>query len=149
MFWVLCAVYVYIYVYIPIDAHKICIVPKFSTFVCFVQILKSCPPGQVSGWQGWFGCCPLDSPWTPNSKHAEIPLTQPKTNKKTFVKQTTREPAEPRSEDCWALAHGHVSPQQAFAQGRLSVRGAWRVAGRYRRYGMFFGREVDQDWMVW
>lgn len=25
--------------------------------------------------------------------------------------------------DCWALAHGHISPQQAYAQGRLSVRG--------------------------
>ena len=26
--------------------------------------------------------------------------------------------------DCWALAHGHISPQQAYAQGRLSVRGS-------------------------
>ena len=27
-------------------------------------------------------------------------------------------------QDCWALAHGHISPQQAYAQGRLSVRGS-------------------------
>ncbi|CAK9006834.1 AarF domain-containing protein kinase 1 [Durusdinium trenchii] len=26
--------------------------------------------------------------------------------------------------DCWALAHGQISPQQAFAQGHLSLRGS-------------------------